>query len=561
MNELVATSKPPVSATRACCLALTLSWTAGCTSSEAASDRVAPSPASQPTTAEIEVPQAAAEAEPSPSADSSEPESQPAAAAPTATPPTAADPPPPRQPPQDAPRVYAKSRNVWVRGRPTYDTQWIGFLWFGNSVKLKSSEPVMGPGCKTWYAIEPRGYVCVDGERATLDPNDPVLRGIFPLGPDPDSPTPHLSYGETAGSEVYPELPTVKHQRAREWDYRFRMKYIEDALAGGEVHDSLVGFDYEPATNKSLLLPELPRNLRMGRKRYIPDSTVAWTREVEHEGRSFLLTDDLTWVPKDRVKPYDPVTFRGLHLGQPEADGRIPELPLAFFRDEQNPKFKRTEAGEFIETGDSYERLSWVALTGKTEQVGEQTFFETKDGQWLDAEQSVIPALRDKTPWGAPMDGSDFEGDAPRGRQTWIDVSVLGGWLLAYEGTRPVFVTLISPGRGGVPARGVPPLSTSATPTGQYKITGKFLTATMVAPNDLVHSAVPWAQNFTGPYALHGAYWHNNWGNKQSGGCVNVSPQDGQWLFHFTEPKIPEGWHGVRWLPKEEPATTFITRR
>ena len=47
-------------------------------------------------------------------------------------------------------------------------------------------------------------------------------------------------------------------------------------------------------------------------------------------------------------------------------------------------------------------------------------------------------------------------------------------------------------------------------------------------------------------------------GEPKSGGCVNVSPIDGKWLFEFTEPPIPDGWHGVRWRPNVEPATTFI---
>jgi len=155
----------------------------------------------------------------------------------------------------------------------------------------------------------------------------------------------------------------------------------------------------------------------------------------------------------------------------------------------------------------------------------------------------------------------DDTGHAPRGRQTWIEVSVWGGWLLAYEGTRAVFTTLISPGRGGTPAEGKEPIETGATPTGRFNITGKFKTATMVAPGELIHSDVPWTQNFTGPYALHGAYWHNDWGELKSGGCVNVSPIDGKWLFEWTEPTAPPGWHGVRWLPHLEPATTFIVRR
>jgi hypothetical protein len=157
--------------------------------------------------------------------------------------------------------------------------------------------------------------------------------------------------------------------------------------------------------------------------------------------------------------------------------------------------------------------------------------------------------------------GADETGHAPEGRQTWIEVSILDGYLIAYEGTRPVFATLISPGRGGPPVGDRDPLETASTPTGFFKITGKFATATMVAPNELVHSDVPWAQNFTAKHALHAAYWHDDWGHLKSGGCVNVSPIDGKWLFEFTEPVIPKGWHGVRWLPKREPATMMIINR
>jgi lipoprotein-anchoring transpeptidase ErfK/SrfK len=120
---------------------------------------------------------------------------------------------------------------------------------------------------------------------------------------------------------------------------------------------------------------------------------------------------------------------------------------------------------------------------------------------------------------------------------------------------------MISPGRGGAPIPGREPIETASTPTGTFKITGKFATATMVAPHDLVHSDVPWTQNFSGPHALHGAYWHDSWGNPKSAGCVNVSPIDGKWLYEWTEPVVPDGWHGLRWQPRQEPATTFIVHR
>lgn len=462
----------------------------------------------------------------------------------------------PRTVPTDVPRVYAKSRNVWIRGTPTYDTQWVGFLWWGDSVPLKSTEPVTGPGCETWYAVEPRGFVCVDGKRATLDPDDPLIQGVWAYAHDPDDPNPHPHYGETTGAYRYLRLPTEKAQRAKEWDFRFRREWIAKAIATGERAEALLGVDLTPAEQTTLLLPELPSTLQMAHRELIPRSTVAWSAEVLHDGRSFLLTDDLSWVPKDRVKPYEEVDYEGIHLSDSV------KLPLALFRKrdvvahrwEPSPG----EDGTFVALDKKYPRLGWVKLTGEKRVVDKRTFHQTEHLDWVEEGDAVVPKLRDKTPWGAPVHGEDTTGAAPRGRGTWIEVSILGGWFVAYEGTKPVFVTLMSPGRGGPPHGKLPPLETSSTPTGIFKITGKFVTSTMIAPNDLVHSAVPWAQNFSGPYAIHGAYWHNDWGQPKSGGCVNLSPKDAKWAFEFTEPAVPRGWHGVRWLPGKEGSTSLI---
>ncbi len=458
-------------------------------------------------------------------------------------------------PPQDRyGRVYARTRNIWIRGRPTNDTQWIGFLWWGDSVALREPEPVEGPGCSSWYAVEPLGYVCVDGERATLDGDDPLLQAIQPYAHDRTRPNPHPHYGESTDARRYLTLPSTQTQRAREWDYRFRMGWIETARNGGPIHEQLQGVDLNPAPAVTIQLPSLPSTLQMSHRRLIARSSVAWTREVLHEGRSWLLTDDLTWVAKDRVKPYPRVDFKGVHLGDVQ-------LPIAFFRGRDGRQYQLNDEDELVETGDTYRRLSWVSLTGEERRSGRTTFYETRDGYWVSSKDTAVPRVRKETPWGAPVYGVDETGKAPRGRQTWIETSIWGGWLIAYEGTRPVFTTLMSPGRGGPPQGDIDPVETASTPTGRFVITGKFVTSTMIAPNDLVHSAVPWAQNFSGPHAIHGAYWHNSWGELKSGGCVNLSPIDAKWLFEFTEPELPEGWHGVRWLPKEGPATRLIIRR
>ena len=46
-------------------------------------------------------------------------------------------------------------------------------------------------------------------------------------------------------------------------------------------------------------------------------------------------------------------------------------------------------------------------------------------------------------------------------------------------------------------------------------------------------------------YALHAAYWHDQFGTPRSHGCINLAPKDAARLFAFTKPEVPEGWHGA----------------
>jgi hypothetical protein len=411
-------------------------------------------------------------------------------------------------------RVYARTRYVWIRPEPDASKEWIGYLWTGGSVALKSTKPVFGPGCLNWYAVEPRGYVCVDGNRATLDENDPVYRAVLPYAPNLSSPWPH-QYGESLGLTSEP------------------------SLAGSP-----------------LSFPPLPNAIHEPRNQLHRRSTVAFSREVSVNGHDFLLSADYQWLPKASITPYPVVKFQGVHLG------RDAELPLAFFRTKDRPAYTRAANGEFTTNGDSFPRLSFVELTGEREQVGKDRYLRTKRSElWLKESDAVLAVPQTKTPWGADVGAQDTTGHAPKGRASWVEVAVMAGYLIAYEGTKPVFATLISPGRGGFAKPGEDPIERALTPTGTFPISGKFATATMEAPGELIHSDVPWTQNFSGPHALHTAYWHDSWGEFKSGGCVNLSPIDGRMLFEFTEPALPPGWHGVRWLPWVEPATLVVVHR
>jgi hypothetical protein len=401
------------------------------------------------------------------------------------------------------PRVYAKTRFVWIRPEPDASKQWIGYLWTGESARLVSDKPVYGPGCMTWYAVDPVGFVCVDGLRATLDANDAGYLAVKNYAADLSSPWPH-QYGEAQSLK--------------------RLLAVEGS---------------------PLSFPNLPNSVHDGRVELRRGSTVAFVSDVRARNQDYLLGADLSFIPKDRVTPLPHYDFHGVELGAGES------LPLAFFRGRDRPQLAR-QGNAFVDTGRTFARLSHVALTGKSEGSGNEKMLETAIGTWVRATDAVVPVASAQPPWGTA---------APKGRGTWLEVSVNGGWLIAYENTTPVFVTLVSPGRGGAAKPDEDPIPEARTPLGVFPISGKFATATMEAPGNLIHSAVPWTQNFSGPHALHTAYWHDDWGNPKSGGCINVSPLDGKKLFAWTDPPLPEGWHGTRWMPWRGPATILIVHR
>lgn len=432
-----------------------------------------------------------------------------------------------RTPITDGPRYYAKNRHVWIYPEPNIALQWIGFLWTGGSVRLKSTRPIYGPvGCSFYYAILPWGYICSDGNRGTLDPNDSLYRQLLRYSARTDSPWPHR-YGRASALTRYFSFPAAPRR----------------ADAGANEPESLLDFHaLSPSVHES-------------HTTLIDRSTVAYTAELHQNGQDWLLTSDYALIEKTKVTPYPNSQFRGVHLTDKVS------LPLAFFRGSDRARYAMPSPGHFEPAGKPYARLSWVKLTGHKQRTDDQDWLETNDGGWVKASDAAVPTPSAVTPWGATVGDEKPAPSTPKGRATWIEVSIVGGWLIAYEGARPIFATLISPGSGGMPRKGQAPIDTFSTPLGRFQINGKFISSTMIGPTGLIHSEVPYAQNFADLYAIHTAYWHDNWGYPMSGGCINVSPIDGYFLFHWTEPAIPDGWYGVRWLPTREPSTTVIIHR
>jgi len=132
--------------------------------------------------------------------------------------------------------------------------------------------------------------------------------------------------------------------------------------------------------------------------------------------------------------------------------------------------------------------------------------------------------------------------------EKWIEIDLSEQKVIAWEGERPVMTFITSTGLPNTP-----------TVQGQFRIYEKLLATRMSGPGyDL--PGVPHTMYFHGGYALHGAYWHNNFGQPMSHGCVNLSLPDAETLFDWAEPVLPEG---VTYLAatSDNPGTLVVSSR
>jgi len=108
----------------------------------------------------------------------------------------------------------------------------------------------------------------------------------------------------------------------------------------------------------------------------------------------------------------------------------------------------------------------------------------------------------------------------------WIEVNLSQQRLYAWEGIILVNTTLVSTGRPGFD-----------TPTGTFYINSRYRWQTMagcIQGECYYVPDIPYVQYFTYiGHALHGTYWHNNFGHVMSHGCVNLPTPFAAWLWDW----------------------------
>ena len=367
---------------------------------------------------------------------------------------------------------------------PRMGSRVVGWIQTGRSVALGPKAPVDGGRCwQGWYPLaDGRGFVCGGRGVRVGSTRAPARRGTSIAKLDQIVPYHYAYVHAEGGTPRYRRRPTPEERDARE------------ALGPASIDGDLVGSYMQRGFMVSV----------RGLAGHVPNAFWSCVRGG--------------YVRTDHAYTLRPRPFAGVDLG-----ATAEQLPIAFVTGYGPPRFSVVNE-RLREDGDA-QRLSHFGASHPID-VGGVRVLAMPDGAFVRADDVSIvrvPPLPD---------------DLTRGEK-WIHVSLADQALVAMEGDRPVYATVVSTGL---------PTAARRTRPGTYRVESKHVSATMDSDVEGgVYSIedVPWTMFYDHSYALHGAFWHERFGHPQSHGCVNVSATDSKWLFHWAGPTLPEGWYGM----------------
>ena len=228
---------------------------------------------------------------------------------------------------------------------------------------------------------------------------------------------------------------------------------------------------------------------------------------VIEESSGWAKIGDNQWVKSEILGDETlPSRFAGVEL----PDEPLPYTmawTLTHLRASTNPGGQPAEDNPFLYR---YTRVSLYA----TVEVDGYNWYQIGDNQWVHQFKvaKIIPVEKPE------------EVDTVK----WVSVDLYEQVAVAYEDDKPVFATLVS--------SGLPQWSTNE---GVFHVYIRFPRTLMSGaynqPDAYYLEEVPWTMFFDNDIALHGTYWHDGFGYRQSHGCVNLSITDAYWLFNWAD--------------------------
>jgi hypothetical protein len=235
---------------------------------------------------------------------------------------------------------------------------------------------------------------------------------------------------------------------------------------------------------------------------------VSWTDRWDQEGEVVYRTSSGGFIRGDNVSRISTPGFHGLAFRD------TPKRPFGWIM--QNGYAYASPGYDQPPTARWLYRYQVVEIYAVAE-VGDYEWYMVGPDEWI--EQRHIAKV-------------DPDPTRPEGveAEQWISINLFEQTLAVYENGQMVYATLVSSGLRGWWTR-----------PGTFQVNKKLDRDHMRGAFEPDRSDyyyledVPWVLYFDKARALHGAYWHNNFGYPQSHGCVNLAPTDAHWIFDWAQ--------------------------
>jgi len=240
----------------------------------------------------------------------------------------------------------------------------------------------------------------------------------------------------------------------------------------------------------------------------------------------YQLTDE-SYIQSRDIQPVEN------HLNEPVMDvstsGQLAEITVPYTTaivNQRNHNQEPVQNQIFF-----YGSTHWVYGLGKDEK--NKYYYLVKEDRWedtyyVDATHTRFIMDQELQPLSTLIDQN----------KKVIRINLKDQYLVAYEDEEAVFMSALSSGQ----LAGSTDLT---TPTGDFVVNYKRPSRHMVHSdrigiNDNELYGVPWVSYFTDSgIAFHGTYWHNDFNQPKSHGCINLPIPAARWIYLWTQPVVP----------------------
>jgi lipoprotein-anchoring transpeptidase ErfK/SrfK len=272
------------------------------------------------------------------------------------------------------------------------------------------------------------------------------------------------------------------------------------------------------------------------------DSVVAWLREIIGEIPGGRMNARWVETPDGYIyaSSLQPVKYRpnGLIDDMPEtsigkgfwAEVTIPYVDLIM----ANPPKRSPWLKDALNPRLYYSQVIWIDDL-KTGDDGESYYRVNERYGFGDIFWANAKAFR-------PLNADDLKPISPEveNKRVYIDATTSRQYLTCLEDEREVFYCKIASGAKWNTDGQI--VESWGTPPGVHRTWRKSISTHMTGGTTGGGWDIPgvgWTVLFSGTgVAIHSTFWHNDYGTPLSRGCVNVKPEDAQWIFRWTMPVV-----------------------